>query len=263
MYSQRELPGYQSVRHYASVSSTMDVAREMIASCAELAPSWSGLVTADQQSAGRGRQGRSWLSGERAFMGTFVFCTSWGLSDFAGYSLSVGYALAAAFERFDIRFSLKWPNDLVVVQAGELRKLGGILIEVEEVGDIRCILVGIGINLSAPPDVFQHLAVAIDEITQVRLTPEQVTAVIAEALLRAHNRFFEGQGVAVRGFESTRQEWESYSCFVPGQTEVTLEVGGTVVSGRYTGVTSTGALRLVFDDRERVFHSGHIVSVRL
>ena len=263
MYSQRELPGYQCVRHYDSVSSTMDVAREMIAGSATLAPSWSGLVTADQQSAGRGRQGRSWLSGERAFMGTFVFCTSQGISDLAGYSLSVGAALATAFERFDIRFSLKWPNDLVVVQAGQLRKLGGILIEVEEVGDIRCILVGVGINLSAPPDVLQHSAIAIDELSAARLPLEQVTEVVAEALLRAHKRFVERQGVNPGGFEAIRPEWERYSCFVPEQTEIALEIGGSVVSGTYAGVTSSGALRLAVDDRERVFHSGHIVSVRL
>lgn len=262
MYSQRELPGYQSVRHYDSVSSTMDVAREMIAGSSELSPSWAGLVTADQQSAGRGRQGRSWLSGERAFMGTFVFCTSQGLSDLAGYSLSVGVALVSAFAHFDIRFSLKWPNDLVVVEAGQLRKLGGILIEVEEVGDTRCILVGVGINLSAPPDVLQHSAIAIDELAAVRVSPEQVTRVIAEELLRAHHRFVDGQGVEGGGFESIRPEWEASSCFIPGQTEITLEVGGSMLSGPYAGVTSTGALRVVVDDQERIFHSGHIISVR-
>lgn len=191
-------------------------------------------------------------------MGTFVYGTSQPVADLAGYSLSVGGALAAAFSARDSNFQVKWPNDLVVVIDGNLRKLGGILIEVEEVREVRYILVGLGLNLSAPPDLLHHSAMALNELGGRSVSSDECTRIVAEALLSAHERFTTGGG-----FKAMRSEWEEYSVFEVGRTELSLEVGSETVVGVYGGVSDTGALRLKVGTLERVLHSGHIVSVRL
>jgi BirA family biotin operon repressor/biotin-[acetyl-CoA-carboxylase] ligase len=116
-----------------------------------------GLVmVADQQTAGRGRMGRSWVSPPRAAL-TFSFLLrprvqagrqSW-------IPLLAGVAVAAAVDGVTgVRARLKWPND-VLVPDGKLadgrldwRKLAGIL--AESTGD--AVVVGIGLNVSAQRD---------------------------------------------------------------------------------------------------------------
>ena len=95
MYREITIPGYDRVRHFDEISSTMDGARQLLKEEGG-ASGWCGLVTASRQSAGRGRQGRSWLSGERAYMGTFIFCTDAPVAALSGYSLAVGVSVAAA-----------------------------------------------------------------------------------------------------------------------------------------------------------------------
>ena len=110
------------------------------------------LLVAEQQSAGRGRLGRQWVSGttEQASgtPGQASLTFSLGLplapADWSGLSLAVGVALAQALHG-DLR--LKWPNDLWWQQ----RKLGGILVETASVGVDRYVVVGVGLNLLQPP----------------------------------------------------------------------------------------------------------------
>lgn len=128
------------------------------------------LLVAEQQTAGRGRLGRSWHSGPSgdgpprdasdpsggsaaalaASVGaplpalTFSLGLPLAPADWSGLSLAVGVSLAESLHP-DIR--LKWPNDLWL----DDRKLGGILIETASSGQAgqahRYAVVGVGINL--------------------------------------------------------------------------------------------------------------------
>lgn len=108
------------------------------------------LLVALVQTAGRGRLGRSWISG--AGSGVLPSLTfSLGLplapADWSGLSLAVGTSLA---ESLHPQVQLKWPNDLWLAQ----RKLAGILIETASFGEGsaagRYAVIGVGINMVAP-----------------------------------------------------------------------------------------------------------------
>jgi BirA family biotin operon repressor/biotin-[acetyl-CoA-carboxylase] ligase len=106
------------------------------------------LLVAERQTAGRGRLGRQW-HGEAGASLTFSLGLLLAPADWSGLSLAVGVALADALHP-GIR--LKWPNDLWLAD----RKLGGILIETASSGDAaaaarRYAVVGVGINIAAPP----------------------------------------------------------------------------------------------------------------
>ena len=94
-------------------------------------------VVADEQTAGRGRYGRLWLSPAGGLYATFI------VPNDRLIALRAGLAAARALEAVSVAVQLKWPNDLVIME----KKLGGILIETAR----GLALVGVGINLEGSP----------------------------------------------------------------------------------------------------------------
>ena len=138
---------------------------------------------AEQQSAGRGRMGRQWLSEVQAsgpIPLTFSIGMPLALQDWSGLSLAVGLAVAQSLHP---AIQLKWPNDLWLQE----RKLGGILIETANLGALRYAVIGIGINigpraaegLRMPPAWLQELLPDTDAAQAFGLiTPAVVQAVL-------------------------------------------------------------------------------------
>jgi BirA family transcriptional regulator, biotin operon repressor / biotin---[acetyl-CoA-carboxylase] ligase len=91
----------------------------------------ANVLFAEQQTGGRGRQGRAWVSPPACNL--YVSVARYFAGDIArlgGLSLVVGVAVAEALLSLGLdRIALKWPNDLVIVDGAHLRKLGGVLIE--------------------------------------------------------------------------------------------------------------------------------------
>jgi biotin-[acetyl-CoA-carboxylase] ligase BirA-like protein len=245
------IPGFTFAEIHDEVTSTMDVARELIPSLHDGA----GVVCALSQSAGRGRQGRKWSSTHGAMMATFLFQTSQPLASLSGYSLVVGLGLADAFERFGARLQLKWPNDLVVVRDDSVRKVGGILIEVQDIGDSRVILVGVGVNLARAPEDVAH-ATSIEEISGSLVSVRDALTAVSEQLRTAHELF-----VSFDGFPRFQHRWEEASCFMKGRTELTLDLGERQIAGTYAGIDERGSLLLEVDGALKPFHSGHLLKL--
>ena len=100
------------------------------------------VVLCEQQTAGRGRYGRSWQS---AFGAGLYLSALFPLADFqdvGGLSLAVGVMVARFVTKLGLDICLKWPNDLLDKQG---KKLGGILIEIQD----GYVIAGIGINYAA------------------------------------------------------------------------------------------------------------------
>ncbi len=117
--------------HVDRVSSTQDVAREMVSQ--EL----GAVVVADVQEEGRGRRGHVWLSPHGGLYASIILRSDPALS------LRVGVAVARALRKLGIVALLKWPNDVLV--AG--KKIAGILIE----SSGETAVVGIGANIARAP----------------------------------------------------------------------------------------------------------------
>jgi BirA family biotin operon repressor/biotin-[acetyl-CoA-carboxylase] ligase len=125
--------------HHRLTDSTNERARELA-----LAGAPHGtLVTADRQSAGRGRQGRAWTAppGSAVLMSLVLRELS---ERNAALPLAAAVAVCEALEPVDCR--IKWPNDVWV----ERRKLAGILVEGRP--QEGWAVLGIGLNVSTSPD---------------------------------------------------------------------------------------------------------------
>jgi BirA family transcriptional regulator, biotin operon repressor / biotin---[acetyl-CoA-carboxylase] ligase len=112
------------------------------------------IVVAQEQTAGRGRQGRSWHSprGDSLYL-SLVLRPELSPRQVPPITLAAGLAVIDAVNSAGVAASLKWPNDVLV---GE-RKLAGILTEMSTRGDrVDHVIVGIGVNLAGkrfPPEL--------------------------------------------------------------------------------------------------------------
>ncbi len=216
------------VHRLPEVDSTQDEARRLV----EIGEAEAGhVVVADEQTEGRGRFGRTWLSPIGGLYATFVVPRRPILP------VASGLGVLRALDRFGVKAALKWPNDLIV----EGKKLAGILIETA--GEVA--LIGIGVNLvEAPLETAASfraaggaagrgdLIVAIGEELGVSLAPE--------ACLQAYRRRLLTLGRPVR---------------------VTLESGETV-EGTAVDVDAEGRLLVETGAGVRAISSGECVHLR-
>jgi BirA family biotin operon repressor/biotin-[acetyl-CoA-carboxylase] ligase len=152
-----EAPFLTRQERFATIGSTNDVVRGWLAAgTPEVC-----LALADEQTAGRGREGRTWLAPPgRALLLSVGFRPTW-LAPERVWRLAgiVSLAMADAAEEVaflpDRSIRLKWPNDLVIENGGHVKKLAGVLGETEGLGgnDPRAV-VGIGINADWPAAEF-------------------------------------------------------------------------------------------------------------
>lgn len=180
------------------------------------------LLVAERQTAGRGRMGRDWTSDDAAL--TFSLGLPLAPRDWSGLSLAVGLSLVQALHP---RLQLKWPNDVWL----DGRKLAGILIETASFGADRYAVIGVGINLVAPPsDGLRTPPAGLRELLPTVQTPD-VLEHIAAPLVRAVLRFAE------QGFESLVAAFRERDVLL-GQTVVCSDG----VEGVSQGVDASGAL---------------------
>lgn len=199
------------------------------------------LLVAEQQTDGRGRQGRGWQSSPGRSL-TFSLALALHPSEWAGLSLAVGVALADALDPPPQapRIGLKWPNDLWLIDSpGRGRKLGGILIETVAVGDKRMAVVGIGLNVlplegPLPPAAFTSGFACLQDIDPEITAPSALHRV-AKPLAVALKRF-ESEGLAPFVDAWRRRD------LLKGQTVLTTFAGGT--EGIAEGIDEHGALLL-------------------
>ncbi|MGE3962243.1 MAG: biotin--[acetyl-CoA-carboxylase] ligase [Dehalococcoidia bacterium] len=238
------------LRHVETTASTMDDAR---AGAAEGDLPGTAYVAA-QQTAGRGRQGRSWVSepGAGLWVTYFLEVPPPG----ALLSIAAGLAVTDAIEATTgLDCVLKWPND---VQHGG-RKLCGVLAEssMASDGDVMEVYLGIGVNLRTPegmpPDV---LAIATSIEQEGRPAPAR------EVLLAALSSALE---VRLRTLETDRDrllgDWKA--CLVTLGQRVRLDLpGGASVEGEAVDVEADGALVLDLDGERRAFRAGDVTQTR-
>ncbi|MFZ2469026.1 MAG: biotin--[acetyl-CoA-carboxylase] ligase, partial [Parvibaculum sedimenti] len=154
------LPTGISLRAFAEIDSTNEEAKRL-GEAGEPGPIW---ITAERQTAGRGRRGREWVSPSGNFMGTLLLRPQANPRKAAELSFVAALAVHDAVDgllspalRPDLK--LKWPNDLL--HGG--KKLAGILLESSGIagGELAWLAIGIGINLAQYPEGVEYPATSL------------------------------------------------------------------------------------------------------
>src|SRR3990172_4239329 len=131
----------RKIIYRSSVSSTMDLSRNQAESGAEEGTA----IVADEQTAGRGRLGRTWISPPRANVYVSVVLRP-DAEHVRPLSMVCPLAVCRAIEEVTgLPARVKWPNDVLI----HGRKVSGTLIDAEfEDGGVRYAIAGVGINVN-------------------------------------------------------------------------------------------------------------------
>ena len=255
--------GFQGTR-FADVRRVVETGStnaDLLALAAEGAP--DGLVlVADHQTAGRGRMDRTW----EAPPGSSLLCSVLlreGLEPSTLPLVTMAVAIAAS-DACDavtgVRPELKWPNDLLLAGPdGSDRKLGGILAEsVLRGGDVRAVVVGLGLNVNWPDELPPELAAIATSLN--RHVGHDVDR---EELLTAFLRGLEailGALRAVHGGEALLLRYRHLCSTIGRQVRVELSSGALV--GTAIDVTDEGHLLVELAGELVPVAAGDVVHLR-
>ncbi len=213
------------------------------------------LFLAEQQTAGRGRRGREWVS---PFGRNLYFSLVWrfqhGAAALEGLSLAVGLALIQGLARMGLAgIELKWPNDLL----WRGRKLAGVLLEMTGDASGECqVIIGVGLNVAMPlpqADAIDQPWVDLQTIAGGGVSRNSLLAALLNELVPALQQFAE------QGFAPLVARWQG--CHAFQDQPVRLQSGPNWLEGICRGVNASGALLLETDEGVRPYHGGE-VSVR-
>ncbi len=225
------------IRYFDTIGSTNDEALAW----AEAGATDGSLVIADQQTKGRGRLGRSWVTNPGAALAFSIILrpTAEEIDHLGLFSPLAGLAVCLALQNLHLPAEIKWPNDVLLAR----RKTCGILAESVWQGEqLQGMVIGIGINVassSVPPAaevlfpatcVEEHLDEPVDRLELLRS--------VLKSFFEWRNHF---------GSAGFIQAWESRLAF-KGEMVTLKNSGGQGFSGILSGVDAHGNLRVQLDD---------------
>ncbi|MBY0354815.1 MAG: biotin--[acetyl-CoA-carboxylase] ligase [Rickettsiales bacterium] len=224
---------------YDVVDSTNEEARRL----AQGGASHGAVIWAKQQTRGKGRMGRPWISDEGNLFVSLLLQPKVPLADAAQFSFVTAVAVAEALQPVVAEvgaLTLKWPNDILL----NGRKLGGILLETEPTEDGKgfWLIVGVGINVeTCPPD--SEVLYPATCLKQAGI--EIISAKIVLSRLLPHFVECYDRWIAA-GFAPIREQWLALAHGVGEQTKVVS--GKDEYSGVYLGIDALGRMQMTLAD---------------
>ena len=225
--------GYRRIA-FDRVDSTNDVARRF----AEAGAGEGLAITAQRQTSGRGRQGRSWISPHGNLHATFLLRPPVRAAQAGEFGFGVAVALAETIEDLAAgcvrggEAKCKWPNDVLV--AG--RKIAGILMESRGTPEtLDWLIAGIGVNVAEAPADTSWPATSLAALG-VEPSVERTLEALARRLDRWYRRWLAD------GFAPLRESWLARAHAL-GRTFRIRRNGGER-EGKFVGLDAGGALVL-------------------
>ena len=232
-------------------STNLEAARRAIDGAAE------GLcVVAREQTAGRGRLQRQWISPmDSGLYFSIVFRPQFEQNDWSLLTLMAAVAVNDALrEACSLETDIKWPNDILAND----RKLCGILAETVETRLGRAVVVGIGINLTKHsfPEELELVGTSVETATGRSHGLETLLGALIVALEKHYATLREADGP-----EKIIREWCARSSYAEGKLIRVVESNGTLV-GTTRGLERDGALRVETPTGIRIVRAGDVTNVR-
>ena len=217
------------------------------------------VAIADQQTSGRGRHFRRWVSapGAGLYMSLSYTFTRPG-RDLGGLTLAIGVGIIHALQQLDVDgLSLKWPNDIVALDG----KLGGILTEMQSGrSENATVVTGVGLNVVLPDRLdlgassrWLHQPIGLESVVDEPPARELIAGTIIEQLYLTFLRF-EEYGLAEFMDDWRRHDW------LLGR-EVTVDLPDSQIAGVAAGVGADGSLYVDTSDGRVTVVSGSVAIV--
>lgn len=238
-----------NIYYYDSVNSTNDEAKRIVYDHEE-----EGIVVcAKEQTQGRGRMGRRWISKPGNLYFTLILKQNGHLSSLAQLSFVAAVAVGQAIASFipaEKKITYKWPNDVLV----NSQKIAGILLETEpSLTDLNItyILMGIGVNINFYPDHIIYPATCVNENTKTPISCEVFLKDCLENIKFLYNKW------QTDGFLPIRTLWLNQAHMIGH--EITASLNGQLYKGDFKGIDTKGALVLGTPSGEKIISSAEII----
>lgn len=233
----------KSYHFFQQVGSTNDKA---LALAAEGAPHGT-VVVAEEQTAGRGRLKRPWLSPPGCGLYISILIrTPLPVREAAHVTSITALSLVKILNlAYGVQAGVKWPNDVLV----NGKKLAGILTEMQSDQDFtRFVVIGMGVNCNHSATDFEGVsfrypATSIAVETGSRIKRQHLLTAFLEQFEREYARFVQG------GYPAMMADLESVSAIL--HRNVTVHRGDEEIQGEALGFTPEGALILRKPDGQR------------
>lgn len=186
-----------------------------------------------EQTAGRGRAGRTWHTHPG---GMLCFSLAWqfhgGISQLQGLPLAVGVAIAECLNSLDVPVQLKWPNDVLKHN----KKIAGILLESTPAREGTWAIIGVGLNLIVPEEFERCIGQEVaDSPWLAQMNPNHLIANILNHLCTILHAFEQA------GFAQFVDRWNQLHAFT-GQIVQVIEQAKILLEGHAVGVDEQGQL---------------------
>ena len=239
------------VYFFETIGSTNDFAQSL----ADQAVPDGALVVADEQTQGRGRVNRNWVTAPGAGLAFSLVLrpTTSEIENLGLFAPLCGLAVCRALrERFKLNAEIKWPNDVLVNR----RKICGILVEAHWLGSqLQDVIAGIGVNVapsSVPPaSNLLFPATCVENELGRPLVREELLAAILEAFFAERTRL---------GSATFFETWLTWLAFKGERVRVEGPVSSH--SGRVVGISRDGSLRLSAENGAEIEVAAGDVSFR-
>jgi BirA family biotin operon repressor/biotin-[acetyl-CoA-carboxylase] ligase len=229
------------LRYFDSIGSTND---EALAWATEGARDFS-LVVADEQTTGRGRAGRKWVTPQgTALAFSLILRPAAAEADCPSLFTGLGaLSLLSVLKKRGLKPQVKWPNDILLNR----KKVAGILVESIWTGDaLDTVVLGMGVNVLAgsnPPDeALLFPATNVEAELGRSLKRTELLRDILSALMAWRPKMSTGELV---------KAWEENLSFRGEQVEV-WQGSEEPLTGRVIGLESDGSLRLLTGKRDKI-----------
>ncbi len=213
-------------------------------------------VIARQQTAGRGRHGRTWASEkDSGLYFSIVLRPKLEVQKLPLITLMAGVAVHDTLKEIGLKPDIKWVNDILVNE----KKISGILAETVETPTGLAIVVGIGINLT-PGNFTNEIAettTSIENEVEKKISSDE----IAEILTRYLIYFYDMLG-QVEGRVGILRDWQKRSSYFSGKS-VRVTLTDSVIEGITDGLEENGALRVkTADGSVKIVQAGDVTRLR-
>jgi BirA family transcriptional regulator, biotin operon repressor / biotin---[acetyl-CoA-carboxylase] ligase len=216
----------------------------------ERGPLW---IVAKQQTSGRGRRGREWISQPGNLFASLLLTAPssaehWPELSFVA-ALAIHDAIVEVAAGLRPRLAIKWPNDLLLAGA----KFAGILIEGEG-GEEGAVVVGIGVNCASHPEGTEHPATDL-AAAGTRIAPEMLMAALSAKMLGRLAQWNQGEG-----FSTIRADWLARAAGLGEDVHVRL--ADSEITGRFEALDERGGLLLRLPDGNAITVAAGDVFIR-
>ena len=236
--------------HFKTIGSTNTWAKEH---AHQFDPQVLTLVTADHQTAGRGRFKRRWESPDSGnIYATYCFFVEETRGDIGHIPQLLALTAAQVLEKLGFNPSLKWPNDILL--SG--KKLSGILCETVMQGTHRVVICGIGLNVNMSLETLQTIdrpATSLKVETGSEYSVDEILKALTQQFV-LHLEIFLKQG-----FDSFFPGFKERSALKTGQL-VKFHDNQHLIQGIFEKLNPDGSVTLQLPNgSHQVFYAGEFV----